>query len=88
MTSETVEMPSRDIIGIINSPVFEKTGEFNNVLNERINDVFTLITLQNSFEKNGELNYNTIVAKSIDSINAHTHVLRRFQESLGHHLQK
>ena len=54
---------------IVNSPSFEETIEFKNLLNERMDEVLTLISLKNVFESNGEINYSTLVAESLDKAN-------------------
>lgn len=54
---------------IVNSPSFEETVEFKNLLNERMDEVLTLISLKNVFESNGEINYSTLVAESLDKAN-------------------
>lgn len=53
----------------LNAPTFEETSEFNEVLQDRINSIFTLISLKNCFETNNELNYNLIIAESLDKNN-------------------
>ena len=61
--------PNESLTTILNSPSFEKTTEFNEMLQDRIDNIFTLISLRNCFETNGELNYNLTIAESIDKNN-------------------
>ena len=60
------KFPQDDILAILSSPVFEKTADFTTLINDRVEEVFSLINLKNSFESNGELNYNAIIAESLD----------------------
>lgn len=62
-----IRFPEGNIIGIINSPVYEKTDDFSTLVNTRVNDIFSLINLKVPFEHNGELNYDKIIAESIDT---------------------
>lgn len=64
-----VEFSNTNTQEIINSPSFEETVEFKNLLNERMDEVFTLISLKNAFESNGELNHSALVAESLDKTN-------------------
>ena len=64
-----VNFPNEDATTILNSPEFEKSPEFNEVLQERIDSVFNLLSLKNCFETNDELNYNLTIAESLDKNN-------------------
>ena len=64
-----MEYPGENVTTILNSPAFERSTEFNDILQERISSIFTLISLRNCFETNNELNYNLTVAESIDKNN-------------------
>ena len=64
-----VEFSNTSTQEIVNSPSFEETVEFKNLLNERMDEVFTLISLKNVFESNNELNYSALVAESLDKAN-------------------
>ena len=64
-----MEYPGENVTTILNSPAFERSAEFNDILQERISSIFTLISLRNCFETNNELNYNLTVAESIDKNN-------------------
>ena len=64
-----VEFQGNNIYNILHSPEFEKTDEFARLFNERFNEVFTLISLKNIFEVNEKLDYDTIVAESLDEVN-------------------
>lgn len=54
---------------LINTTSFEQTNEFNAILQDRIDSIFSLITLKNCFESNGNLNNNLIIAESVDKNN-------------------
>ena len=64
-----VEFSNTNTQAIVNSPSFEETVEFRDLLNERMDEVFTLISLKNVFETNGELNHSALVAESLDKAN-------------------
>ena len=64
-----VEFNGSNIYDILHQPEFEKTDEFNKIVDERFDEVFSLISLKNIFEVNGQLNYDTIVAESLDEVN-------------------
>ena len=64
-----VEFSNTKTQEIINSPSFEETVEFKNLLNERMDEIFTLISLKNVFESNGELNHSALIAESLDKVN-------------------
>lgn len=64
-----VEFQGNNIYDILHSPEFEKTDEFASLFNERFNEVFTLISLKNIFEVNEKIDYDTIVAESLDEVN-------------------
>lgn len=64
-----MEYPNESVKEVLNSSSFEKTDEFNEIVTNNINDVFTLISLKNCFETNGSLNYTLIIAETIDRNN-------------------
>ena len=64
-----MQYPGEGAATIMKAPTFEKSPEFNDLLQERINSIFTLISLKNCFETNNELNYNLTIAESIDKNN-------------------
>ena len=64
-----MQYPGESATTILNAPAFERSTEFNEILQERINSIFTLISLRNCFETNNELNYNLTVAESVDKNN-------------------
>ncbi len=64
-----VEYPNNTFTEVLYSPSFEKTDEFYEIVANNIDDIFTLVTLKNCFELNGELNYSLIVAETIDKNN-------------------
>ena len=64
-----MQYPGENTTTILNSPAFERSAEFNNILQDRISSIFTLISLRNCFETNNELNYNLTVAESVDKNN-------------------
>ena len=61
-----MEYSNSDINTLISSSSFEKTDEFNEIVTNNINDIFTFVGLKNCFEANGKLNYTLIVAETID----------------------
>lgn len=61
-----MEYSNESISAVLNSSSFEKTDEFNEIVANNINDIFTLVSLKNCFETNGELNYTLIVAETVD----------------------
>lgn len=61
-----IHFPQGDIIGVLNSPIYEKTDGFYNLINDRLSSIFTLINLKIPFETNNELNYDKIIAETID----------------------
>ena len=61
-----MEYSNNSINSFSNATSFEKTDEFNEIVTNNINDIFTLVSLKNCFETNGELNYTLIVAESVD----------------------
>ena len=61
-----MEYSNESISAVLNSSTFEKTDEFNEIVSNNINDIFTLVSLKNCFETNGELNYTLIVAETVD----------------------
>lgn len=61
--------PTESLTNISSSPSFEKTPEFNEMLQDRIDSIFTFISLRNCFETNDELNYNLTIAESVDKNN-------------------
>lgn len=60
---------NHNVVEILNASSFEETDSFKNLLNERINEVFTVISLKNAFETGDEINYSSFVAESIDKDN-------------------
>ncbi|MBR4314060.1 MAG: HAMP domain-containing histidine kinase [Lachnospiraceae bacterium] len=64
-----MQYPGESATTIMNAPTFEKSPEFNEILQERVNSIFTLISLKNCFETNNELNYNLTIAESVDKSN-------------------
>lgn len=64
-----MQYPGESATTIMSAPTFEKSAEFNDLLQERINSIFTLISLKNCFETNNELNYNLTIAESTDKNN-------------------
>ena len=62
----TMNYPGETATTILNAPEFEESTEFNELLQDRINSIFTLISLKNCFETNNELNYTLTVAESVD----------------------
>ena len=64
-----VEYPNNSFVEVLNSPSFEQTDEFYDIINNNIDDIFKLVTLKNCFELNDELNYSLIVAETIDKNN-------------------
>lgn len=64
-----VEYPNNSFVEVLSSPSFEQTDEFYDIVANNIDDIFTLVTLKNCFELNGELNYSLIVAETIDKNN-------------------
>lgn len=64
-----MQYPGENATTIMNAPTFEKSPEFNELLQKRVNSIFTLISLKNCFETNNELNYNLIIAESVDKTN-------------------
>ena len=61
------EYPKDTVFEVLTSPPFEETSNFSNIMNEKIDTIFSLITLKNCFEKNGELDYNIVIAESLDA---------------------
>lgn len=61
-----IKFPQNNIISIISSPVYEMTDNFYNLVNERINNIFTLINYKIPFEHNETLSYDKTIAESID----------------------
>ena len=61
-----MEYPIESATTILNSPEFEKSNLFSELLHERIDSIFTFISLKNCFETNNELNYNLTIAESIN----------------------
>lgn len=64
-----IEFSHKDINAIMSSRSFESTEEFSQMLRERIDETFTLINLKKSFESNNRLNYDALVAESLDKEN-------------------
>ena len=64
-----IEFSHSDISAIMTSNSFESTDTFNNILKERMDESFTLINLKKVFETNNKLNYDALVAESLDKEN-------------------
>lgn len=64
-----IEFSQNDINEIMSSRSFETTADFNSILNDRINESFTLINLKKVFENSGTINYDALVAESLDKEN-------------------
>lgn len=62
-----IKFPDGNIIGIVSSPIYEKTDEFYTLVGKRVDDIFSLINLKIPFEHNGELSYDKVIAESIDT---------------------
>ena len=58
--------PNNTAIEILNAPNFEKTNDFNQIVQENLNDLFTYVSLKNYFELNGSFNNSLPIATSID----------------------
>ena len=64
-----IEFSNSETQEIVNSSSFTFTDAYKNILNERMDEVFTLISLKNVFESNDEVNYSSLVAESLDKVN-------------------
>lgn len=61
-----MEYPRDTALKVLNSPAFENTSAFKEIVSDDINDIFTFVSLKNCFELNGKFNYTLIAAESIE----------------------
>lgn len=64
-----IHFPGETANTVLNTTYYEDSTEFKSILQDRLDSIFALIALKNSFETNGELNYSLTVAESVDSNN-------------------
>ena len=62
-----MEYPKDTAVKMLNSPAFEKSNGFKEIVSDDIDDIFTFVGLKNCFELNGDINYTLIAAESIDN---------------------
>ncbi len=58
--------PDNNYSNVTRVSSFEKTDEFIDIINEKIDDIFLYVQLKNCFETNNKLNNDITIAESID----------------------
>lgn len=67
LTFINIEFPDGNTVSVISSPVYEKSEDFYTLVNKNVTDIFNYIGYKKAFETNGDLNYDSYVARSRNS---------------------